>query len=147
MSYLPHTHQPNLAAVIATIEDATKDRMDKFQFVLVTGLSGIVPAAIFCHAYGKELVVLRKDGERCHGQHVEGPYHWDAEDNPQGYILIDDFVCSGSSLVRLAGVHRYKMPEFVVLYNARACLVLEGSAFALHHDGHPNRFSLKLRNR
>jgi adenine/guanine phosphoribosyltransferase-like PRPP-binding protein len=96
---------------IRSIEVATEGARDSFQYVLVTGLSGIVPGAIFAHLYDKQLVVVRKPGESCHGSHIEGPYDWDDWQSPnertsdKAYIIVDDFMCSGVTLERLLEAH------------------------------------------
>jgi adenine/guanine phosphoribosyltransferase-like PRPP-binding protein len=151
LSYLAHTHAPALADALRTIEHATVDKMDQFQYVLVTGLSGIIPGAIFAHLYGKDLVVVRKPREACHGQHVEGPYDWDSEKfdgNPgaSGYIILDDFICHGHTLKRLLDVHQNgQMPEFVVMYNPRACIMLATPHLRLIPCNVPGRYTVERR--
>jgi adenine/guanine phosphoribosyltransferase-like PRPP-binding protein len=113
MSYLIHTESGGLDRTLQTIERACAGHLDEFQSVLCTGLSGIVPAAIFCHHHQKNLVVLRKKDERCHGfGQVEGDEYWLKTD----YIIIDDFVSLGHTLSKLQQVNPKRPAKFIVLY-------------------------------
>lgn len=114
MSYLPHT-RGDITPTIEMIERSLLHRLEDFDVVLVTGLSGVIPAAIFCYKYNKKLVVLRKDREASHGSVVEGPYQWEGG----RYIILDDFIASGRTLTRLVmlGMEAtMRAPEFVLLY-------------------------------
>ncbi len=150
MSYLAHTHKPALVDALKNIEQATHDRLDTFQSVLVTGLSGVVPGSIFCHMYNKDLIVLRKDREHSHGRKVEGKYNWDNFDAP-GYIILDDFVARGETLSRLMEAHgNSRFPEFVVLYSYKCGLAMQTPFFTLDADpAAPGvcRFTIKPRTK
>jgi len=108
------------------IETALAGHMDEFDAVLVTGLSGVVPGAIFCHAYEKQLVVLRKelrdkDGnliayERTHGVILEGSLIGPGL-TVMPYIVLDDFAARGDTLFRLLDVYPESPPKYIVLYN------------------------------
>jgi len=98
--------------------------------VLVSGLSGIIPAAIFCHKHSKTLVVLRKEGEHCHGEIAEGPWDWPKK----RYIIIDDFMSGGHTMSRLVSYGMYmtmRPPEFVLFYETRKLMLSETGANGL----------------
>lgn len=123
MSYLPHANKRDCAGTLdmsralENIREACLGRMASFQSVVVTGLSGIVPAAVFCHIYHKDLVVIRKSGEDYHGQSIEGPMDW----QQTKYIIVDDFMSSGDTMKRvldrlsLEDMDHHE-PVFIVLY-------------------------------
>jgi hypothetical protein len=114
LSYLVHTEKDGLAQALRIIERAGKGHLHEFQSVLCTGLSGIIPAAIFCARHKKSLVVLRKKDESRHScTEIEGPPHW--ENSDQNHIIIDDFVDLGSTLRRLQAVTK-RPPKFIILY-------------------------------
>jgi|KBSSwiStaDraftv2_1062776.scaffolds.fasta_scaffold378401_2 adenine/guanine phosphoribosyltransferase-like PRPP-binding protein len=146
MSYLPHTYKPSLVKALASIEEATYDIRQEFDYVLVTGLSGIVPGAIFCHQHDKQLVVQRKRGESSHGTTVEGPYDWDdlpTKKEHKEYIIIDDFMASGATLERLLEAHgNGRLPKYVVLYHRNANLRICTQNFMLNATGVPGRYTI-----
>lgn len=147
MSYLAHTYTPGLKKALARIEECTADILDQFDYVLVTGLSGIIPGAIFCDRHDKSLVVLRKTGEPCHGSSIEGPYDWDEfkplGDESGGYIIIDDFMSSGNTIERLLDAHMHgRLPKYVVLYLRDQNLRMGTKHFRLDASGPPGRYSI-----
>lgn len=70
-------------------------RRGEYDFVAVTGQSGMSVAFAALMFYDFPLVVVRK-GERTHGTMIEG----DAE-RVGRYIVVDDFISSGSTLRRI----------------------------------------------
>lgn len=124
MSYLVHTEKDGLAQALRIIERASKGHLHEFQSVLCTGLSGVIPAAIFCARHKKKLVVLRKTNESSHScTKIEGSPDW--EDSDQNHIIIDDFVVSASTLRRLRAATK-RPPKFIILYKGY------GRAFRSH---------------
>lgn len=114
MSYLVHTVPGGIDEAVRTIERACKGHLHEFQSVLCTGLSGIIPAAIFCARHKKNLTVLRKQDESRHScAEVEGPAGWDC--TKRGHIIIDDFVADGYTLERLRNATK-RPAKFIVLY-------------------------------
>jgi hypothetical protein len=88
--------------------------MHEFDTVVCQGLSGIVPASVFCYNHNKTLMVLRKDGEKAHGGTFAGAWH---KARPRArYIILDDFVNTGSTLFRLC--RAFGEPRCIILYNA-----------------------------
>jgi len=147
MSYLAHTYTPGLKKALERIEECTADILDQFDYVLVTGLSGIIPGAIFCDRFNKSLVVQRKLHEPTHGRPIEGPYDWDdfkpLGDESGGYIIIDDFMASGTTIERLLDAHgNGRLPKFVVLYLRDQCLRMSSTHFRLDASGPPGRYSI-----
>lgn len=130
MGYLPHT-RGDLGATVRLVERTLKPRLREFENVLVTGLSGVIPAAIFCHTYNKGLVVLRKQGDSCHGDPWEGPYDW----TTKRYIILDDFMSGGHTMTRLVefGMHEtMRPPEFVLLYERHRQFLMKLSDGLFH---------------
>lgn len=78
-----------------------RPRKSEFDALYVTGNSGTVPGAVVAHSMMKELVVLRKQygnvGTLSHGLEVEGSAQWEHA----RLMIVDDFISSGSTLVRL----------------------------------------------
>ncbi len=126
MSYLAHAVPDHFDMAMKNIEQGVHGKLDDFDAVLCTGLSGIIPAAIFCYVYGKSLVVLRKEvrdangnlSTGSHGAWLEGSLY-DSDMQVKPYIIIDDFMSSGDTMRRLLSVSRVP-PEFVILYNQRS---------------------------
>ena len=105
-----------LPSSLRRIEVALRGLWDEFDVIFVTGLSGIIPGAILAHKYGKQLVVVRKDDDITHGVRTEGRDFF-APGTP--YIILDDVVSSGRTLMRLfdkAVELEYGLPRFIVLY-------------------------------
>lgn len=69
-------------------------RAAEFSSILVTGLSGVVPGSVVAWKLRKTLVVVRKEGERSHGDAIEGELTMD-------YIILDDFISVGDTFKRL----------------------------------------------
>jgi adenine/guanine phosphoribosyltransferase-like PRPP-binding protein len=112
--YLPHLQVEKLDKVVEIIEVALRDVLHEFDGVLCQGLSGIIPASIFCWRHGKQLVVLRKAHEKSHGAWLEGKF-------PERYIIIEDFVSYGDTMGRLlkaAEMARHDLPRYIVMYAA-----------------------------
>ena len=110
--YLPHLNVGKLDAVMDNVEMALRDKLDEFDSVLVQGISGIVPGAIFCWRHGKNLVVLRKN-EYSHGAWMEGHL-------TERFVILDDFMARGRTVERLlqAGELAGKgCPKYLVLYS------------------------------
>lgn len=113
-----HTSLERLDEAVFLLDEALRPHLDKFQSVVCTGLSGIVPASVFCHRHHKNLVVVRKPGEACHGSPIEGSYNW--QDTNSNYVVVDDFVGSGRTIQRLLDARvDEKEPLFVVLYGEK----------------------------
>lgn len=113
--YLPHLNIEKLDSVVNTVEEALRDVLNEFDGVLCTGLSGIVPASIFCWRHTKQLVVLRKKNEHNHGAWMEGIL-------PEKYVIIDDFAASGRTIQRLieaAALLKRDLPQYLVMYSIR----------------------------
>lgn len=150
MSYLAHTYRPGLRIALEKLEQCTADILDQFDHVLVTGLSGVIPGAIFCDRFNKWLVVVRK-GESTHGSHIEGPYDWDKKREPGdrtgAYIIIDDFIASGNTIDRLLNAHMHKrLPEYVILYLRDQCLRYDTPTFRLDATGVPGRYTVQRKD-
>ena len=70
----------------------------EFDAIYVSGLSGIIPGAIVANKLGKQLIIARKPDTNSHATMI-------VEGMPTckfTYIVYDDFVCSGSTLKRMA---------------------------------------------
>lgn len=119
-SYLLHRSPWDLRDATALIEKLLTPRLNEFHNVYVTGLSGVIPGAIFCHQYRKQLVVLRKPNDGSHqdrldhhdGMYIE-PYDFDLKAD---YILLDDFACGGGTIAKLLRMNPTKRPKYLMLY-------------------------------
>lgn len=63
-----------------------------FDAIAFTGSSGACIAYPVSYITGIPLIYVRKDGESTHGEPIE------AEGDFNKYIILDDFVCSGSTI-------------------------------------------------
>jgi orotate phosphoribosyltransferase-like protein len=85
--------------------------LSEFDTIVVRGLSGIIPGTLLADRFGKQLCVVRKPDERHHtGARMEGRVG-------EKYIILDDFVASGDTLLAILQATNYKLPVYVVLYN------------------------------
>jgi adenine/guanine phosphoribosyltransferase-like PRPP-binding protein len=113
------------------IEYALQGHEDEFDAVVVTGLSGTIPAAIYCYQHDKQLVVIRKDDDITHGVRTEGKEYF-AAGTP--YIIIDDFISLGHTMQRIydkLDEFGHDEPKYVVLYDAHnhaSLILLDGTA-------------------
>lgn len=68
-----------------------------FNAIAVRGTSGLLMGAIIAHILGKELCIVRKDGEGSHSMYrVEGPTGIVPK-----FLIIDDCVDSGATVVHI----------------------------------------------
>jgi hypothetical protein len=121
VTYLRHHDPAHLAKAVEQVEAALVGQRDRFDVVVATGLSGVIPAAIWCHHYDCRLVVVRKRNDDSHGVIIEGDFHHDDR-----WILLDDFVSSGRTIDRVISElrgwfawrdeHPHPYPEFIVLH-------------------------------
>lgn len=128
---LPRLYGMDLNDAVKRIEKVLKPRLGEFDMVLGTGLSGTIPAAVFCHKYGKQMVVLRKENEEAHGSRLTSYEIQDKEDSR--HIVIDDCVDTGKTMRRLLSIVPGRWPIYIVLYtdfNGRSIL-LDGAGVLL----------------
>lgn len=104
--YINNIFSPKMQKAIAN--EANRIVLSQFQdadYIVVTGVSGIVIGSIVAHLSGKRLVVVRKEDEKSHADHrIEGfPVN-----TRMSFVILDDFVDSGATLNRIAEVLRAK---------------------------------------
>jgi adenine/guanine phosphoribosyltransferase-like PRPP-binding protein len=112
-----------LDETIRRIETALRPYEGRFDTIVVSGLSGVIPAAIYAHLHGKQIAIVRKLNDTTHGRPFEGSDYF-ALGSP--YVVLDDFVASGRTMRRIfrkLAEHGYQPPEAVVLYRERDTLV------------------------
>lgn len=80
--------------IIESFKECLKDKIwGDFDTIACLGTSGLVIAPILALKFKKKLLVVRKDKDNSHANgRLEG------HDDSKKYIVIDDFVCSGSTL-------------------------------------------------
>ena len=105
-----------LAKTLQAIEESIEPILHEFDAIVVSGLSGVIPGAIIAHKYNKQLVVIRKDDDVCHGIRIEGASYF-----PVGtpYIIFDDVMASGRTMQRILNAVEdvgHKLPLYVLLY-------------------------------
>lgn len=111
-----------LNATLRTLNRVLKPHLGEFEAIVVSGLSGIIPAAIMAAKWKKQLVVVRKDDERTHGVAMEGAAFWPEQPGfKKGwpYIVLDDFTARGNTLRRIYQALRnrgHDLPVYTVLY-------------------------------
>jgi hypothetical protein len=73
------------------------DDLGEFDFVVASGKSGLSIAFAAQVLRDFPLVTIRKRDERSHGTLIEGNAH-----DMRRYIVIDDFISSGATMIRIA---------------------------------------------
>lgn len=111
-----------------------------FDVLLVTGLSGSIPAAVVAYLMRKEIVVLRKRDDRgdtlSHGSVIEGSATYV---EGMRYMILDDFVSNAGTLKRLlAAIPQDGKLAGVLLYgHPRSKNEIEGGVAKIFHT-YPN---------
>lgn len=106
----------NLHRTMRRIHKSLEGLENQFTTILVTGLSGIIPGAIYTHEVGKQLVVIRKDDDLTHGVRTEGREHLGPHSR---IVLLDDFISGGGTMRRLYDKlieFRCPLPKYTCLY-------------------------------
>lgn len=65
--------------------------------IAFTGSSGAAIAFPLAARYKLPLIMIRKDGDQCHGASLECNYHG----RITNYIIVDDFICTGATIRRI----------------------------------------------
>ena len=87
----------DIAATVREVELALRPHKQRFDFLAVTGMSGVLvgsPVAIRLH---RPLVVLRKEGDACHSR----DNLINASQAAGRYLILDDFISLGCTYDRL----------------------------------------------
>lgn len=124
--YHVHHAGAGMQRVMRMANLGVKDILHKFDYIAVTGHSGIVPGAVLAYLYGKQLVIVRKEGECSHGRSVEAPEsYWKLtkEERDERTIIVDDFVNSGSTIKRIMEQANVNPVYMVLTYDQREKLV------------------------
>jgi adenine/guanine phosphoribosyltransferase-like PRPP-binding protein len=90
--------------------------LHEFDVIVVSGLSGVIPGAIFAYMYDKQLVVIRKDDDITHGVRTEGGSYFEPG---TPFVVVDDFMSSGATMRRIFEKVielGYGLPKYVALY-------------------------------
>jgi hypothetical protein len=105
MSYLPALRSRWTASSVPVIVAALKASKLQFDAIAFTGVSGALIAPIVAFQMGVDLIVVRKDIEGSHSKSlVEGA--WQASK----ILIIDDFVATGDTIIRIASMLREHRP-------------------------------------
>lgn len=104
--YFNHSYQKRW---IKKLEKAILSEGIEFDFVAVTGISGLMAAQNFCFKHGIELVVVRKNGVKTHSSRNieysdslwEKMKKYNAENKILNYIIIDDCIDSGDTVLNI----------------------------------------------
>jgi len=92
----PVFNKGEIKSTIKRVRKALKD-VD-YDAIVVTGVSGLSVGATIAYLTGKQLIVVRKEEERSHACYeIEGLPRVDFK-----YIILDDFVCAGNTVVKIA---------------------------------------------
>jgi hypothetical protein len=105
MSYLPALRSRWTTETVPVIVAALKASKLQFDAIAFTGVSGALIAPIVAFQMGVDLIVVRKDIEGSHSKSlVEGA--WQASK----ILIIDDFVATGDTVMRIANMLREHRP-------------------------------------
>jgi hypothetical protein len=145
-SYLNRTDEGDgymaysLPRSLRELEEALVPVINEFDVIVVSGLSGAIPGAIFAHMYGKQLVVIRKDDDVTHGVRTEGRDYF-VKGTP--FVVLDDFISTGTTMRRIFDKLEeldYGLPKYVALYRGLwsyfRCGYLEGRLIDANHVHH-----------
>jgi adenine/guanine phosphoribosyltransferase-like PRPP-binding protein len=93
--YLHHTLDPR--HLKENVKKAAEIlRRYEFEAIAFTGMSGAVPAGALALELDKSLIMVRKPNDGSHS-----PYVVEGDDSAQRYVIVDDFVSSGSTVNRV----------------------------------------------
>jgi hypothetical protein len=81
-----------------------------FDTIAVRGVSGLLIGPVLAHLMGKELLVVRKDGER-----TASSYQTEGHRTILWYIIADDLVCTYSTAVHIHRAVKYCAPGAVLV--------------------------------
>jgi hypothetical protein len=99
MIYSGHTgYLDDIASTVRDVTDDLKPHKQRFDFLAVTGMSGVLvgsPVAIRLH---RPLVVVRKDRDICHSGGEDLINRVEANGR---YLILDDFISMGNTYRRL----------------------------------------------
>ena len=91
----------SLSDLRVTIDESVKilePHYERFDSIVVTGVSGLVVGTPLAYVLGKELVVVRKADDK-------STHSFTPVENPRGigraYLFVDDFINGGSTLKRV----------------------------------------------
>lgn len=107
MSYLHTVLSPKLfKRTVANLVKVINESEVKFDYILCTGISGIIVSGAVAARLKKNVLIIRKEREATHGDDYE--YANNFSPRTKKFIIIDDGISSGKTIVRLFG----KMNEF-----------------------------------
>jgi adenine/guanine phosphoribosyltransferase-like PRPP-binding protein len=111
------TWTEKLKKVSVKLEQIQKDV--GFDAIACSGSSGLHPAGILSIALQVPIIYVRKENETSHGSEIE----CNSRDLLKQYIILDDFVCSGStvnhilsSISNFASKEKTSIPECVGVF-------------------------------
>ena len=114
-------HFDDLGESVTRTEQALTRYRDRFDVIVVSGVSGIVVGAPVALALGIPLIVVRKDEDK-NAHHLGGEIINVRDLMRQRYLIVDDFVCSGRTVKfiqdKIANHPRHAInpPEYVGVY-------------------------------
>lgn len=102
----------DLPEIVVEAVENLKDVSDRYDFLAVRGMSGVLVGSPLSIALKKPLVVVRKEGESCHG--MTNAIGLDEAYDKRG-LFVDDFVATGQT--------RQAVIDRISVY--KACLIGE----------------------
>ena len=97
-------HKIRNKIIIKSVCDLRKIK-DSFDSIACCGVSGLLVVAQVAELLDKHIVVIRKSGEKCYSEfRTEGVA-------PFRYIILDDLICSGSTINRITSVLKTEYPR------------------------------------
>lgn len=83
--------------------------------IAVIGISGAVIGGVVSARYNKNLIIVRKDGEKNHYESpLQGPGHLTL---PCRYAFVDDLIATGNTLARVQS--QLGVAELILLYHGQ----------------------------
>ena len=100
---------------------------DSFDSIACCGVSGLMVVPQIAELLSKHIIVVRKNGEKCYSEfRTEGVA-------PFRYIIIDDLICSGSTVKHIKKTIRseYSRANCMGVY----CYLPKETAYSMNEDG------------
>lgn len=79
-----------------------------FDTICVRGMSGAMVGPILAHELGKDLILIRKHGDRCH---YSAPIYKHPESKAHRYVIVDDFIRTGTTVKEMLMVIHSELPS------------------------------------
>lgn len=100
MGYLHNVLDPSMfKKKVKKLIKSIRESGIEFDYIVGTGISGIIVIGAVASGLDKKILIVRKDGEGTHGVDFEYPNDWDP--TLKKFIIIDDGIATGKTIRRI----------------------------------------------